>query len=45
MYSYPVQQVSKCIGDGGDDNGVPEHALKALEARQEAILQKLGQLR
>jgi len=45
MYSYPVQQVSKCIGGGGDDNVVPEHALKALEARQEAILQKLGQLR
>jgi len=50
MYSYPVQQVSKGIGAGvGEDttNGgtIPEHALKALEARQEAILQKLGLLR
>ena len=35
-------QVSKSLGAGGD---MPEHAIQALEARQEAILNKLGQLR
>jgi len=42
MYSLPVLQVSKSLGAGGD---MPEHAIQALEARQEAILNKLGQLR
>lgn len=44
MYSLPVIQVSKSIS-GGSGEDLPEHAVKALEARQEAILEKLGQLR
>lgn len=43
MYSLPVIQVSKSINESGED--LPEHAIKALEARQEAILNKLGLLR
>jgi len=43
MYSLPVIQVSKSLStDGGQ---CPESVLKALEARQEAILTKLGHLR
>jgi len=43
MYSLPVIQVSKSLAsDGGQ---CPDSVLKALEARQEAILTKLGHLR
>jgi hypothetical protein len=36
--------VSKSISAGSGE-ALPEHAVKALEARQEAILAKLGLLR
>eukprot|EP00088_Acartia_fossae_P048149 TRINITY_DN5246_c0_g1_i11.p1 TRINITY_DN5246_c0_g1~~TRINITY_DN5246_c0_g1_i11.p1 ORF type:complete len:572 (-),score=167.61 TRINITY_DN5246_c0_g1_i11:328-2043(-) len=51
MYSMPVIQMSKSLGvtpqalTSTNAEDIPEAALKALEARQEAILSKLGQLR
>jgi len=45
MYSLPVIQVSKSISGGAEGGDCPPAVLKALEARQEAILAKLGHIR
>merc|ERR1719391_425391 len=47
MYSLPVIQISKTLGYKGtsEEGECPPGVLKALEARQEAILTKLGHLR